>query len=103
LEQKHARPFPAVPQRADSVLGTVSMKDVWPLLEGERSNAAFERACRPSIVIPLDFSDIRTVQELPGLNGRVVIRALSEMKAVGWVPSSWADEPSGWAGVESQS
>jgi hypothetical protein len=32
------------------------MKDVWPVLERERSNAAFERVCRPPIMIPLDFS-----------------------------------------------
>ena len=32
------------------------MKDAWPLLERERSNAAFEHACRPPIIIPLDFS-----------------------------------------------
>ena len=32
------------------------MKDVWPILEQERSNAAFERACRPPIIIPIDDS-----------------------------------------------
>jgi CBS domain containing-hemolysin-like protein len=51
----HAR-LPLCRRGLDSVIGTVSMKDVWPLLEGERSNAAFERACRPPIIIPLDFS-----------------------------------------------
>ena len=51
----HAR-LPLCHRGLDSVIGTVSMKDVWPLLEEERSNAAFERACRPPIIIPLDFS-----------------------------------------------
>ena len=42
----HAR-LPVCRTGLDSVVGTVSMKDVWPLLEHEHSNAAFEHACLP--------------------------------------------------------
>ncbi len=38
-KQMHAR-LPLCRRGLDSVIGTVSMKDVWPLLEHERSNAA---------------------------------------------------------------
>jgi CBS domain containing-hemolysin-like protein len=51
----HAR-LPLCRSGLDSVIGTVSMKDVWPLLAEERSTAAFERVCRPPIIIPLDFA-----------------------------------------------
>lgn len=40
----------------DSVKAAVSMKDVWPLIRIEESNAAFEGESRPSIKVPLDLT-----------------------------------------------
>ena len=51
----HAR-FPLCRNGLDSVLGIVSMKDVWPRLWLEESNNTFERAVRPLIKIPSDLS-----------------------------------------------
>ena len=70
----------------DSVIGTVSMKDVWPLLERERSNAAFERVCRPPIMIPLDFSQediLRAFREGRGQMG--IVRDLAGRRTLGIV------------------
>jgi CBS domain containing-hemolysin-like protein len=81
----HAR-FPLCRSGLDSVIGTVSMKDVWPLLEGERSNAALERACRPPIIIPLDFSQediLRAFQKGRGQIG--IVRDLSGERTLGVV------------------
>jgi CBS domain containing-hemolysin-like protein len=51
----HAR-LPLCRDGLDSVIGIVSMKDVWPLLTLAESNAAFEEVSRPAIRIPLDLS-----------------------------------------------
>ena len=62
------------------------MKDVWPLLERERSNAAFERACRPPIIIPLDFSQediLKAFQKGRGQMG--IVRDLADEKTLGIV------------------
>jgi CBS domain containing-hemolysin-like protein len=53
----HAR-FPLCRHGLDTVVGVISMKDVWPLLLQEKSNATFERASRPVIKLPLDLSRI---------------------------------------------
>lgn len=53
--QMHAR-LPLCRGGLDSVIGTVSMKDAWPLLEHERSNVVFERASRQPILISIDDS-----------------------------------------------
>ena len=50
----HAR-LPLCRTGLDSVVGIVSMKDVWPLLQREESNVAFERASRRQIRIPVDL------------------------------------------------
>jgi len=50
----HAR-LPLCSTGLDSVVGIVSMKDVWPLLQHEESNTAFERASRRQIRIPVDL------------------------------------------------
>jgi CBS domain containing-hemolysin-like protein len=68
----HAR-FPLCRSGLDSVIGTVSMKDAWPLLEIERSNAAFERACRPPIIIPIDFSQEDILQAFRKARGQMGI------------------------------
>jgi CBS domain containing-hemolysin-like protein len=81
----HAR-FPLCRSGLDSVFGTVSMKDVWPLLEGERSNAAFERACRPSIVIPLDFSQEDILRVFRRSHGQMgIVRDLAGERTLGVV------------------
>jgi len=59
----HAR-LPLCRDGLDTVVGTVSMKDAWPLLEHERSNAAFEQVCRPSVFIPVDFSQEKILHAL---------------------------------------
>ena len=81
----HAR-LPLCRSGLDSVIGTVSMKDAWPILEGERSNAAFERACRPPIIIPLDFSQediLKTFQKGRGQMG--IVRDLAGERTLGVV------------------
>jgi CBS domain containing-hemolysin-like protein len=59
----HAR-LPLCQDGLDAVVGTVSMKDAWPLLEHERSNTAFEQVCRPSVFIPVDLSQENILQAL---------------------------------------
>jgi CBS domain containing-hemolysin-like protein len=62
------------------------MKDVWPLLSHEQSNAAFERTARPLIKIPLDFSQdniLRLLQEGHGQMG--VVRDRADIKTLGIV------------------
>ena len=81
----HAR-LPLCRSGLDSVIGTVSMKDVWPLLEEQRSNAAFERACRPPIIIPLDFSQediLKAFREGRGQMG--IVRDLAGKRTLGIV------------------
>ncbi len=81
----HAR-LPVCRRGLDSVIGTVSMKDVWPLLERERSNAAFEHACRPPIIMPLDFSQediLKAFQKGRGQMG--IVRDLAGERTLGIV------------------
>jgi CBS domain containing-hemolysin-like protein len=81
----HAR-LPVCRRGIDSVVGVVSMKDVWPLLRLEESNAAFERASRPLIKIPLDLSQdgiLRLFQEGRGQMG--IVRDLADEKTLGIV------------------
>jgi CBS domain containing-hemolysin-like protein len=85
LRHMHAR-LPLCRAGLDSVIGTVSMKDVWPLLERERSNAAFERACRPPIMIPLDFSQEDILRALRSGHGQLgIVRDLAGNKTLGIV------------------
>lgn len=52
VAKKHLRArLPLCHTGLDSVVGVVSMKDAWPLLESQKSNEAFERACRALIKI----------------------------------------------------
>jgi CBS domain containing-hemolysin-like protein len=87
LAQKnmHTR-FPLCRNGLDTVVGIVNMKDIWPLLQFEESNAVFERICRPLIKIPLDFSQdniLRLLQEGRGHMG--VVRDSADAKTVGIV------------------
>lgn len=81
----HAR-LPVCSSGLDSVVGIVSMKDVWPLLDRERSNAAFERACRPPIIIPLDFSQEEILKAFQKNRGQMgIVRDLAGAKTLGIV------------------
>jgi CBS domain containing-hemolysin-like protein len=81
----HAR-LPVCRTGLDSVMGTVSMKDVWPLLERERSNAAFERACRPPIIVPLDFSQEDILTAFRNGHGQLgIVRDPADEKTLGIV------------------
>jgi CBS domain containing-hemolysin-like protein len=81
----HAR-LPLCRAGLDSVEGVVSMKDVWPLLRIEESNAAFDRASRPPIKVPLDLSQdgiLRLFQEGHGQMG--IVRDRDDRKTLGIV------------------
>lgn len=85
LKHMHAR-LPVCRAGLDSVIGTVSMKDVWPVLERERSNAAFERVCRPPIMIPLDFSQEDILLAFRAGHGQLgIVRDLAGEKTLGIV------------------
>lgn len=84
-QHMHAR-LPLCRNGLDSVVGVISMKDVWPLLRIEESNAAFERAARPLIKIPFDLSQdqiLRLLQEGHGQMG--IVRDRGELKTLGVV------------------
>lgn len=81
----HAR-LPVCRTGLDSVVGTVSMKDVWPLLEHEHSNVAFERACRHPIIIPIDFSQEDILKALRAARGQIgIVRDRAHGKTLGIV------------------
>ena len=81
----HAR-LPVCRGGLDSVIGTVSMKDVWPLLEQEPSNVAFERACRRAIIIPIDFSQEDILRALRAARGQIgIVRDRVDRKTLGIV------------------
>jgi CBS domain containing-hemolysin-like protein len=81
----HAR-LPLCRGALDSVVGVVGMKDAWPLLLREKSNAAFERAARPPIKIPVDLPQdgiLRRLQEGRGQMG--IVRDRDDQKTLGIV------------------
>jgi len=81
----HAR-LPVCRSGLDSVIGMVSMKDVWPLLERERSNAAFERASRPPIILPIDFSQEDILKAFQRGRGQIgIVRNRAGDKTLGIV------------------
>jgi CBS domain containing-hemolysin-like protein len=81
----HAR-LPLCRTGLDSVVGTVSMKDVWPLLEKERSNAVFERVCRQPIIIPLAYSQEDILKAFRKDRGQMgVVRDLEGRRTLGIV------------------
>jgi CBS domain containing-hemolysin-like protein len=83
--QMHAR-LPLCRSGLDSVIGTVSMKDAWPLLEQERSNAAFQQVCRPPISIPLNFSQEEILKAFQVNRGQMgIVRDLSGQRTLGIV------------------
>ena len=81
----HAR-LPLCQDGLDTVVGTVSMKDAWPLLERERSNAAFEQVCRPSVFIPVDFSQEDILQTLRRARAHIgIVRDHTNVRTLGIV------------------
>jgi len=81
----HAR-LPLCRDGLDSVVGTVSMKDVWPLLEHHRSNAAFEQVCRPCVFIPAGSSQEDILQALRGARAHIgIVRDRANARTLGIV------------------
>jgi CBS domain containing-hemolysin-like protein len=84
-EHMHAR-LPVCYGGLDSIIGTVSMKDVWPLLQAEPSNVAFERACRAAILIPVDFTQEDILNALRKAHGQIgIVRDRANSKTLGIV------------------
>jgi CBS domain containing-hemolysin-like protein len=81
----HAR-LPLCDGGLDSVVGIVSMKDVWPHVLPEESNAPFERASRRQIRIPADLPQdgiLKLFQE--GHCQMGIVRDRSDAKTLGVV------------------
>jgi magnesium and cobalt exporter, CNNM family len=81
----HAR-FPLCRHGLDTVVGVISMKDVWPLLLHEQSNAVFERASRPVIKLPVDLSRDHILRLLQQGGGHIgIVRDQADLKTLGIV------------------
>ena len=81
----HAR-FPFCRHGLDTVVGVISIKDVWPLLLHEKSNAAFERASRPVIKLPLNLSQDHILRLLQQGGGHIgIVRDQADLKTLGIV------------------
>ncbi|HXJ79142.1 MAG TPA: hemolysin family protein [Candidatus Methylomirabilis sp.] len=81
----HAR-LPLCRAGLDSVVGVVGMKDAWPLLLREKSNAVFEQAARLPIKIPADLPQddiLRLLQE--GHGQMAIVRDRADQKTLGIV------------------
>jgi len=81
----HAR-LPLCRAGLDSVVGVIGMRDAWPLLLRDKSNAAFEQAARPPIKIPVDLPQdaiLRRLQEGRGQMG--IVRDAGDEKTLGIV------------------
>lgn len=79
----HAR-LPLCHEGLDSVVGVIGMKDAWPLLLREKSNAAFERAARPPIKIPVGLPQdgiLRLLQDGHGQMG--IVRDAADKRTLG--------------------
>jgi CBS domain containing-hemolysin-like protein len=81
----HAR-LPLCRTGLDSVVGVVGMKDAWPLLLSDRSNAAFERAARPTITVPVDLPQDSILHRLQEAHGQMaIVRDQHDQKTLGIV------------------
>lgn len=84
-EHLHSR-LPVCREGLDTIVGTVSMKDVWPLLETERSNAVFERACKRPIFIPIDYSQDQILVAFRNAHVQIgIVRDRANQKTLGIV------------------
>ena len=85
LKHGHAR-LPVCRDGLDSVIGAFTMKDVWPLLLREKSNAAFQRVCRPPIMIPVDFSQEDILRALRAGHSQIgIVRTVDGSRTLGIV------------------
>jgi CBS domain containing-hemolysin-like protein len=83
--QLHAR-LPLCQTGLDSVVGVVSMKDAWPLLQNERSNAVFGRVCRPPIKVPSEVSQEVILKLLQKGHGQMgIVRDEKDSRTLGIV------------------
>jgi CBS domain containing-hemolysin-like protein len=81
----HAR-LPLCRAGLDSVIGVVGMKDAWPLLLRDKSNAAFERAARPPIKIPVDLAQDNVLRLLQEGHGQMaIVRDRDDQRTLGIV------------------
>ena len=81
----HAR-VPVCREGLDSVIGVVGMKEAWPLLLRQKSNAVFEQAARPAIKIPVDLPQDGILQRLQQGRGQLgIVRDHDDQKTLGIV------------------
>jgi CBS domain containing-hemolysin-like protein len=81
----HAR-LPLCRDGLDSVFGTISMKDAWPLFTSVESNAAFEQVARPLIKVRVDSTQEDILRLLQNGRGQMgVVRDFSDSKTLGVV------------------
>ena len=81
----HAR-LPVCRAGLDSVVGVIGMKDAWPLMLREKSNAVFEQAARPAIKVPANLPQdgiLRLLQE--GHSQMGIVRDRADEKTLGIV------------------
>ena len=84
-EHAHAR-LPLCHDGLDSVIGTVSVKDVWPLLEQQRSNAVFEQVRRAPVFIAIDASQEDILMALRRAHAHIgIVRDRANLRTVGIV------------------
>jgi CBS domain containing-hemolysin-like protein len=81
----HAR-LPLCRTGLDSVVGVVGIKDAWPLLLRDKSNAAFERAARPPITVSVDLPQDSILNRLQDAHGQMaIVRDAQDQKTLGIV------------------
>jgi CBS domain containing-hemolysin-like protein len=81
----HAR-LPLCRTGLNSILGVVSMKDAWPLIQHEASNAAFERVCRPPIRVSPETSQENVLKLLQKGHGQMgIVRDQEDLRTLGIV------------------
>ncbi|MDB5388577.1 MAG: hypothetical protein JWM11_4223 [Planctomycetaceae bacterium] len=82
---RHAR-LPLCRDGLDSVFSTISMKDAWPLIAAEASNAAFQQVARPLVKVRIDSTQddiLRLLQE--GRSQLGIVRDAADSKTLGIV------------------
>ena len=81
----HAR-LPLCQAGLNSLVGVIGMRDAWPLLLREKSNAVFERAARPPIKIAVDLPQDDILQLLQEGRGQMgIVRDRADEKTLGIV------------------
>jgi magnesium and cobalt exporter, CNNM family len=81
----HAR-LPLCRTDLDSVLGIVSMRDVWSVLLTEQDNDVFERAARPAVHIPDEMAQDGVLRMLQDAHCKMgIVRDRADRKSLGVV------------------